>query len=402
MTLTQTPARLARARELADEMIAFRRDLHRHPELSFQEVRTGERVAAHLRALGYSVRHPVARTGVVADLHRGSGPTVAVRADMDALPILEETGLEFASQNAGVMHACGHDAHTAMLMGAARLLAESDFAGTVRLIAQPAEEGPGDDPEGYSGGYRMVEAGALEGVHAALALHVQPFLPVGRIDVQAGPRMASADSFRLVVRGVSAHGAQPQHGVDALLAAAAIVMAAQGIVARNLSPLEAGVVTFGAIQGGTKENIIADEVVLRGTVRALSAPVRERLLTRLRTVVSATAEAYGASAELSFEPGYPVTENHPGATRVLQNTVRSLLGEDALAYPEPTLGAEDFSFMLQRVPGAYAMLGAAPEGEVIGVHHPRFRLSEQALPIGAAYLAQGALDLLAAVRTAEL
>lgn len=379
---------LVRARQLAPQLVEVRRDLHRYPELAFQEVRTAAVAADRVEALGYRVRRGVGRTGVVAELGSG-GPVVALRADMDALPIQEESEHDYRSTVAGVMHACGHDAHVSMLLGAATLLAELALrgelpAGTVRLLFQPSEEC--SDAENQSGAMRMVEDGAMDGVGAVFGLHIGAHLPAGQAFlVQPGPIMAGTDTFTITVRGKSAHAARPNEGVDALVLAAHVVLAAQNAVARRISPLSQGVLSIGQIQGGTAENIVAESVSLRGTLRYFDPEVRDVLRQELRRAV-AVADALGGRGELDLRTGYPAVVNDPGATELARTAIGETLGPDAFGELAPWMGGEDFAVLQQRAPGCFFWLGAAL-AEAREHHHPRFDIDEAVLPLGAGVLA---------------
>ncbi len=375
--------------------MAFRRDLHRHPELGFQEHRTAARVRDALSALGLEPRTGVGGTGVVAEVVHGTGPIVALRADMDALPIQEEAEHDYASTVPGVMHACGHDGHTAALVEAARLLRDlrdqGDLpAGTVRFLFQPSEEGPGED--GRSGAPRMLEDGALDGVAAAFGLHLGGNLPTGKVFLSPGPVMAGSGELAVVVRGVSAHAATPHEGVDALVLAAQGVVAAQQAVARRIDPMEQGVVTFGTIRGGSARNVVPDRVELGGTVRYFHADVRTRLLEAVEGAFGGL-EAMGARVTVSLDGGYPPLVNHAEATDSVHRAAMDLMGEDGVYPMQPFMGAEDFAFIAREVPATFAWVGAAPD-EPRSHHHPRFDLNERALPVAAGLLAAGAVQLL--------
>ncbi len=387
---------LDRASALAPDLVATRRDFHRHPELAFLEVRTAGIVAERLDALGYQVRRGVGVTGVVADLPSGDGPIVALRADMDALPIQEANELEHRSMVPGVMHACGHDAHTSMLLTGARLLADLRSAGalgagTVRLLFQPSEEA--SDEENKSGAMRMVEDGALEGVAAVFGLHIGAHLEAGKAFLlQPGPIMAGTDTFRAHVRGRSAHAARANEGVDAVVLAAHVILAAQAIVSRRISPLDEGVLGIGQVSGGTAENILADDVELRGTLRYFEPHVRETIHAELKRVLG-VAEALGGTAELQIRPGYPPVRNDARMAQIAHAAVAETLGPDAFGELAPWMGAEDFAVLQQHVPGCFFWLGAAlPEPRE---HHtPRFDVDERVLPLGAAALAACAVHAL--------
>jgi amidohydrolase len=391
---------LERARSLAPKLVEIRRDLHRHPELSFREVRTAGIAAAEVGAAGFSVRTGVGRTGVVADLDNGDGPTVAIRADMDALPIQEVSETPYASEVEGVMHACGHDVHTAGLIGVSNLIASMRDEGTlppgrVRLLFQPSEEA-GDD-EGKSGATRMIEAGAMDGVDAVLGLHVGAHLPSGRILLREGPLFAGSDEIVATVRGRSAHAARPQDGIDAVALASLAVVAAQQIVSRGLSPTANGVLTFGTMHGGTAGNVIADRVVLEGTLRYFRPEVRERIREGVAQAFAA-AEALGARCDVEFRAGYPPVVNDVRTTRWVREAVLPIVGDEGFLHLEPSMEAEDFAFLAREAPGAFFWLGAAlPEPR--RHHNPDFDVDEGVLPLGASLLASAAAHLL--VRLAE-
>ena len=386
---------LERARSLAPELVELRRDLHRHPELSFQEQRTARVVAERLEAMGLEARRGIARTGVVAEIGDGQGPVVALRADMDALPIQEQFEHDYGSTVPGVMHACGHDAHTAGLIGTARLLvAERDAGrlppGTIRLLFQPSEEAA--DDEGKSGATRMIEDGALERVEAVVGIHVGGHLPRGKIFVAEGSIMAGSDEIRVEVRGRSAHAAHPEQGIDALVLTAQGVVAAQQAVARAISPMEPGVVTFGTIQGGRANNVIADSVKLHGTLRYFRDKVREQLRRAIHGAFTAL-EAQGATVEVKFGPGYPPVVNDAGVTRVVRRVAETVAGADAVLPMERWMAAEDFAFIAREAPGCFVWVGAALP-EVREHHHSRFDIDESVLPLDAALLAGSAIALL--------
>jgi IAA-amino acid hydrolase len=394
---------LARAQSIAPELVRLRRDLHRHPELSFQEHRTAAIAAEAVAALGFTVRTGIARTGVLAELENGEGPVIALRGDMDALPIREENDHPFVSIHDGVMHACGHDAHTAGLIGAAHLLAglRADRrlpAGTIRLLFQPSEEAC--DEEGKSGGMRLVEEGAMHGVDAVVGLHVGAHLPSGKVFLPEGAINAGSDEVFISVHGRSAHAARPQDGIDAVALAALGVVGAQQVVSRGLAPSERGVLTFGTIHGGHAGNVIADRVDLRGTLRYFEPEVRERIRRGVRSAF-ATVGAFGGSEEVRFGDGYPPVLNDPSLTRRVHTAIAPLLGgEEGFLHMEPMMEAEDFAFLSREVPGAFLWLGAAlPEAR--RHHHPRFDIDEGVLPLGAAILARSALHLLEALAPGE-
>lgn len=386
---------LDRARRLAPGLVDLRRDIHRHPELSFQERRTAGLAAKAVADAGFRVETGIARTGIVAELGDPGGPTVALRADMDALPIQEETGLPFASTTSGVMHACGHDFHTAGLVGAARLLGELHAEGAlppgrIRLLFQPSEEA--SDSEGKSGAMRMVEEGAMHGVDAAIGLHVGAHLPAGHVFLREGPFWGGSDEVQVTIEGKGAHAARPNEGVDALALAALGVVAAQQVVSRMLGPSEPAVLTFGTIHGGTAPNVVCERVVLTGSLRYFDPSVRERIHRGIEKAF-ATADAMGGRSTVRFHGGYPPVVNDPTVTRWVEEAVRPLIGGDRFVRADPSLLAEDFAFLAQAAPGAFFWLGAAlPEPREH--HSPRFDADEAVLPLGAALLAQSAIHIL--------
>jgi len=390
-----TPPLLNRALALSDHLVELRRDLHRHPELGYQETRTSGVAAREVGAAGFQVRRGVARTGVVAELASGVGPTVALRADMDALPIQEETGLPWASTVPGLMHACGHDAHTSILVGAARILADLHGEGAlppgrVRLLFQPSEEGM--DDEGKSGARRMVEEGAMEGVDGVAGLHVASHLPSGRIHLEPGPFFAGSDEARVTVRGRGAHAARAHEGVDALVLAAQGVVAAQQVVSRRLAPDERGVLTLATIHGGQAPNIVADRVELTGTLRYFEPSVKRRLREGL-VASFAHVEAWGGRAHVHFQDGYPPVVNDPALTGRLRSALAGIVGTDGFLEAPATMAAEDFGFLAREAPGVFFWLGAAlPQPRAH--HHPEFDIDEDVLPLGAALLARAAIEML--------
>ncbi len=410
----QAPAALAadiarRTEALNAKVVAWRRDLHEHPELSNREVRTAALVADHLRALGMEVQTGVAHTGVVGILRGGKpGPVVALRADMDALPVTEEVDLPFRSrataeyngQTVGVMHACGHDAHTAMLMGVAELLAgmKADIPGTVKFIFQPAEEGA---PAGETGGAKMMIAeGVLDGPtpDAIFGLHVFPF-DVGTIRYRPEGLMASSDIVRIVVRGRQTHGAMPWSGIDPIVASAQIINGLQTIVSRQVDlTASPAIVTIGSIQGGVRNNIVPDSVVMLGTIRTFDQAMRTQIHERVRTVAEQAAGALGATAEVSITMQTSVTFNDPALTARMVPSLERAAGADKVSLGGFTTTAEDFSFFQERVPGLFVFLGVTPPdadpATVAPNHSPRFFVDERALPVGVRTLAGLALDFL--------
>jgi amidohydrolase len=387
-------ALLIRAKAMKDELVAVRREIHRHPELAFQEQRTAEQGRVWLQGLGLEVRSGIAGTcGLVATLDTGRpGPTLLIRADMDALPITEETGAAYASEVTGVMHACGHDAHVACVLGAAKLLVEQREAlrGRLQFLLQPAEEKP------PGGAKVLIEEGhVLDGVNAALALHVYPPLPVGQIGFRPGVLLGYSDRFTVHIHGVGGHAARPHQTVDAVAVAVQVYQALQYLVSRENDPLHPFVITIGALHAGTAANVIPNEATLLGTVRSLDVEVNDSLPERLERVVAGICQATRARYTFEFVRGYPAMVNDEAFTQHAIDSVKALLGEQAIAHlPTPQLGGEDFAFFSQRVPSLMFRLGVRNElrGIIHGVHSSRFDLDEDALPIGAAALAQVAQE----------
>lgn len=388
-------ALLAAAQEILPWMVEIRRDLHRHPELGLEEHRTASRIQAWLDDLGIEHVDGLAGTGVLG-LIRGAGPgrTVALRADIDALPLQEANEVPYASTIPGRMHACGHDVHTAILFGAARLLSQraGELAGTVKLIFQPAEETVG-------GAKLLIEEGVLDDprVEAVFGLHVEPTLELGRIGVRYGQRNAASDNLKIIVHGRSGHAAYPAAGVDAIVVAAHVVTALQTVVSRNVDARDSAVVTLGTVQGGAQSNIVAGRVELTGTVRTLDPGVRERVLQRVREVAEGVATGLGARAEVVIDPSYDPVINHDPMVDVVRENAGALLGEDHVSLLDrPSMGVEDFGYYLTRAPGAFYSLGVRNEarGIVHPLHHEMFDVDEESLAIGAAMQVLNTLSVL--------
>jgi len=382
---------LARALEIKDKLVAWRRDFHMHPELGFHEFRTAARVAEELGALGYRVRTGVGRTGVVADKGDGA-PVVAIRADMDALPIQEQNDVPYASLEPNVMHACGHDAHTAIALGAATLLANGQLAGRVRFLFQPSEEA--GDEEGRSGASRMVEEGAMDGVQTIVALHVTPEVATGDIVVVEGPCFAGVDSFYVTIIGRGGHGAMPHTVVDPVYLAGHAILAVQGIKSRRLHPTDAAVVGISTIHGGSAPNVVPERVEMSGTIRFFEGAVRQQIHTELERALQ-VVRALGGDFELRLELGGMPVINDPGVVKVIRDVATDLLGSEHISLPSRLeMGSEDFSVYTELAPGAMLWLGCQIPGESRLMHNPTMDIDEECLPVGAAVLAEAALRLL--------
>ena len=369
--------------DMQPEIAAWRRDIHAHPELQFDVHRTAGVVAEKLKAFGCDeIVTGIGRTGVVGVIRgkKGAGDKViGLRADMDALPITEITGLPYASTNSGKMHACGHDGHTAMLLGAAKYLAETrNFAGTAVVIFQPAEEGGG-------GGREMAKEGMMDRfrIEEVYGMHNYPGLPVGDFAIRPGPMMASADRLYIDIEGVGGHAARPHVSIDTVLVGAQIINAIQSVVSRNVDPLESAVVSITQFHAGTADNIIPQTAKLSGTARTLDPAVRDLVEKRLHEVIEGTAALYGAKAKLVYKRDYPVTRNHERQTAFAAEIARDVVGrdrvDDAVA---PVMGAEDFSYMLEARPGAFIFVG---NGDTAGLHHPAYDFNDELIPVGASY-----------------
>lgn len=381
----------------AEDFVALRHFLHSRPELAYEEHQTSALVAHYLREWGYEVETGIGGTGVVGTLRNGVGAgVIGIRADMDALPIDEITGLDYSSQNPGRMHACGHDGHTTILLATARELATSrNFSGTVRLIFQPAEE--------IGGGAReMIRDGLFERfpVDAVFGLHNWPGIEAGRFAFLEGPAMASVDMAVIRVQGCGGHGAKPHLSIDPVVVAASLILALQSVVSRNVDPLEAAVVTVGSIHGGSLPNVIPDSVELQLTVRAFNENVREAIRARITALVEAHTASYGASADIHYPTGYPVLVNEPGQTGFARETARRHFGSERI---EPTLrpitASEDFAFMLEKRPGSYLFLG---NGQSADLHSPRYDFNDEIIPDAAQYWVRLVEDFLSANATAQV
>lgn len=379
-----------RVADLHNEIKEWRRDLHAHPELRYDVHRTAGSVAEKLKSFGCDEVVPgIGRTGVVGVIrgrktanktgNKAGNRVIGLRADMDALPIEEETGLPYKSTVPGKMHACGHDGHTAMLLGAAKYLAETrNFAGTAVVIFQPAEEGG-------AGALAMVKDGLIKrfGIEEVYGMHNYPGLPVGQFAIRPGPMMAAADHLAIEIEGKGGHAARPHLAIDTILVGAQMINQLQSIVARNIDPLQSAVVSICMFQAGQTDNVIPQHAILRGTARSLTAEVREVLQKRIGEVVEGTARTYGASAKITYTNGYPVVVNHERQTAFAADVAREIAGKDKVDVDvPPVMGAEDFAFMLNERPGAFIFVG---NGDTAGLHHPAYDFNDETIPVGTSY-----------------
>ena len=362
------------------EVLATRHHLHRFPEIGLSEFKTSDYVAEQLTALGYEVTRGLAKTGVVATLRNGSSNrSIGIRADFDALPILEETGLPYASEIPGVMHACGHDGHTAMLLGAAKILAERrNFDGVIHLIFQPAEEN-------FGGARIMIEDGLFDRFpcDAVFALHNDPEIPFGHIALREGPIMAAVDECKITVNGRGGHGAEPQSTADPIVCGASIVMALQTIVSRNIHPLDPTVITVGGFHAGAASNVIPERAEMVLSIRSFDPKVRDQLESRIRAVAEGQAASYGMGVTIDYERGYDPTVNHKAETDFVRDLAVSFAGKDKVYdLPRPMMGSEDFAYMLAKRPGSYFFLGTQRTPNDPPLHHPRYDFNDDILPVG--------------------
>jgi len=381
---------LTKAKVIQSEMVAWRRDFHMYPELGFEEKRTSAKVAEIVKNFGYRVKTGIGKTGVVAEIGSGK-PVVAIRADMDALPILEANQVPYKSKNEGIMHACGHDAHTAIALGTAKLLSEENFSGTLRFLFQPAEET--DDEDALSGAPRMIEDGAIKDVDQILALHVDAAISTGEIEIATEYASAGVDTFYAKITGKGGHGSTPHKVVDPIFLSGHVILALHGIVSRQLNPYDPAVITIGSIQGGHTDSVIPEEVNLMGTIRFLTPEVQEKIHKEIKNAIEIT-RSLGGDYELEIIEGFPPMHNHPEIVELFKTVVSDLLGEDKIVPPDPSMGGEDFGYFLEKTPGAMFMLGCKIEGDERRHHDPGFDIDENCLQIGAAILVESALRLL--------
>jgi amidohydrolase len=372
------------ARLLQLKIQSIRRQIHINPELAYNEFQTSALIKNELEANGIDNHRQVAGTGIVADIGT-TDPTIALRADMDALPIQEESSAAYASKKEGIMHACGHDAHVACLLGAAQIIANEKFKGRVRLIFQPSEETV--DEEGKSGAVRIVEEGALNGVGAIMAMHVDASASPGTILINEGPKSASMDEFELIIEGVGCHGAYPHRGIDPIFISAQVLNYLYGIVPRYIDPLEKALISIGKVCAGRVANIIPSKVEISGTIRTFSDDVREKICNRIRSV-SKLVDGLGGTCRLRFIDSIPMIRNDSDVVHIIEEVIREMLGKSALRYMKPEMGSEDFGVYLKDTPGAIFYLGAALKNQSHRIHHnPKFDIDDTVLYIGSAILA---------------
>jgi len=384
---SQGETMLKQSHAISEELIEWRRDFHMHPEIGFELHRTSKIVADELEKMGYRVKRGVGKTGVVAEIGEG-GKLIAIRADMDALPILEMNETEYVSQNEGAMHACGHDSHTAMALGAALLLSKEKLPGRIRFLFQPCEETT--DDEGKSGAQRMSAEGAMEGVDFVIAQHVDPSKPVGTIGINAGPSSGGVDSWYAVIKGKGGHGAHPDKTVDPFYLLAHVIMALNGIISRRINPFDPAVVSIGSISGGFTENVIPETVKVTGTLRFTDEGVHQQIHEEMKRAFD-IAKALGGDYEIRYEIGGPPMINDKYVSEVIEKAGKDLLGDGNVGEIGKTLGAEDFGEFMKHAPGAMFTLGTQKAGhEEYLLHHPKFDIDERAMPIGTAMLAETA------------
>jgi amidohydrolase len=381
-----------RIAEFHQQMVEWRHDIHAHPEIAFKEQRTSDLVARELESFGIEVHRGLAKTGVVGVLTNGDGPSVGLRADMDALPIQETNEFDHRSKYDGMMHACGHDGHTSMLLGAARYLAETrQFKGTINFIFQPAEEGEG-------GARVMIEEGLFEKFpcQSVYAVHNMPGLETGTFNLRSGPLMAAYDTFQITVRGQGGHAAMPHQSIDPIVVGSHIVTALQSITSRNLNPLESAVVSVTQFHGGSTNNVIPDSIFLEGTTRSFKPEIRDSLEPAMRRIVDGIAAAFGAEIEFDYLRRYPATINHQAETEISAKIAVEVAGEASVSTDTPpVMGGEDFAFMLEKVPGCYLFIGNGAGETVCMVHNPGYDFNNEILSVGATYFARLAETVLA-------
>jgi amidohydrolase len=385
---------LKKAKSIQSELISWRRDFHMHPELGFKEGRTAAKIAEIMEDLGCRVQRGVGKTGVVAELGEGK-PVVAIRADMDALPIQEANQVPYRSTIDGVMHACGHDAHVAMALGVAKLLSNQDFPGTLRFLFQPSEEA--QDEEGLSGAPRMIADGAMDGVDFVLAQHVDSSVQTGKVELATQFASAGVDTLYARIIGQGGHGSKPDQVVDPIFISGHVILALHGIVSRKLRPYDAGVISIGTIHGGAADNVIPEEVNLSATIRYFHPEVQQKIHEEIENAL-AISKAMGGDYDFRIQLGYPPMHNDPDIVDLIQEVIGDLLGEDQVVAPDPEMGAEDFGYFLEKAPGAMFFLGCRVEGDTRRHHDPKFDIDEECLHLGTALMSETALRLLSSRR----
>jgi amidohydrolase len=382
---------LNKAEKIQPLMIDWRRDIHMYPELGFQEHRTAAKIAELLMEMGYNVQTGIGKTGVIARLGSGK-PVVGIRADMDALPITDAKDVSYKSRLDGVLHACGHDAHVAMALGAAKLLSQEDLDGTVKFLFQPAEEI--QDSEGLSGAPRMIEDGALKDLDCVFALHVDASVPTGQVGIARKYASAGVDSFYVKIRGKGGHGATPHRVIDPVFICGHVILAIHGIISRRLWPFDPAVISIGSIHGGQASNVIPNEVELTGTIRFLDLDVQSQIHEELERALQ-IARTMGGDYDLEITRGYPPMENDPELITLFEEVARNEVGPEMVAEPEPEMGSEDFAYMLQKVPGAMFYLGCRLDDDPRRHHDPLFDIDESCMPVGAAIIAKATVSYMA-------
>jgi amidohydrolase len=380
---------LEKAKAIQPSMVAWRRDFHTFPELGFQEVRTSKQIKEIISVMDYRVRTGVGKTGVVAEIGEGK-PVVAIRADMDALPIIEANNVPYCSKNEGIHHACGHDAHMAIALGVAKLLREEHFPGRVRFIFQPAEEI--QDNEGFSGAPRMINDGAIDDVDIVLALHVDSNIMTGKVEIGAFSA-AGVDTFYATIYGKGGHGAMPHKVVDPIFISGYLIQAIHGIISRRLWPFSPAVISICTIHGGQAVNVIPEEVELSGTIRYITEDVRQQIHEELDKVFE-ISKIMGCEYDLDIQAGYPPTNNHPEMIALIKKAATEVIGSDFITEPRPEMGSEDFGYFARDIPGAMFILGCRIDGDPRRHHDPAFDIDETCMPIGAAIMAQSTLNYL--------
>ncbi|SFZ98410.1 N-acetyl-L,L-diaminopimelate deacetylase [hydrothermal vent metagenome] len=392
-----------KAKGIESYIIEKRREIHKYPELGYQEHKTSSLIQTELENMGVSFKKNIAKTGVLAQLQKGEGKHVLLRADMDALPIAEKTNLTFASKNDGLMHACGHDAHIAMLLGVIKLLKDEDFTGTLSFLFQPSEEGNYDDEEGLSGAQRVIKENILDGVDCAIALHQVPDIPTGVIAIDNGTVMAAADLFKISINGKASHaGAYPEKGIDAIIIASQLVTSLQTIISREINAQQTGVISISTINGGTTANIVADSVEMTGTIRALDEKLHQEIIEKIEKRCESYSLMYSNEIEFELLHTVPTTTNNPNVVKIVKESAATIFGENQILKDISTMGGEDFGNISQKIPSCFALLGTKPLNEpTYSLHNEKMIINEQALALGTAYLSQAAIDLLNNFKTDE-